>query len=59
MTRKDFLQTAGKGAFFALVAGTVCGCAKENLGVSQPPENIDVTLDLNEPANAALLNKGG
>ena len=56
MTRKEFLQRAGQGAFVALVVGA-CGCAKENLGGNNEP--IDFTLDLSLSENSDLASNGG
>ncbi len=60
MTRKEFLQKAGAGAFFAISVGCFGSCAKENISPGgNNPAAVDFTLDLNSSTNAALNNPGG
>ncbi len=61
MDRNDFLTAIGLSAgSFAVLA--CAGCSKKDdttaSGVSGPV-NVDLTLDLNASANAALLTNGG
>ena len=58
MHRKEFLSIIGLGA--AAVACSACldGCMPAN-DISAPPTNVDFTLDLTAPANAALKLNGG
>lgn len=56
MNRKEFLSSLGLGAAFALTASCLGGCSKESFAPAGP---IDFTLDLSDPANAALLNAEG
>lgn len=56
MDRKDFLNKIGLGAAFALTATCLGSCSKESTTPSGP---VDFTLNLNDPANAALANNGG
>lgn len=52
MTRKDFLSTLGIGATFVLTSACFGSCSADNLeDISQ---NLDFTLDLDDPSNAAL-----
>ncbi|RMD71092.1 MAG: (2Fe-2S)-binding protein [Bacteroidetes bacterium] len=53
MTRKEFLGKLGLGAAFVLTSACLGGCTKE------PITAVDFTLDLNDPANAALQTPGG
>lgn len=59
MDRKEFLTTLGIGA--AAYACAVCfdGCQSADQVVDPAPTNVDFTLDLNDPANAALKSNGG
>jgi cytochrome b6-f complex iron-sulfur subunit len=58
MNRKEFLSTIGLGA--AAVACSYClnGCSPLSNPITAPT-NVDFTLDLNVPANAALKTNGG
>ena len=57
MNRKEFLSTLGLGA--AAIACSYCfGGCESNDQVVTPPV-VDFTLDLNDPANAALKTNGG
>ncbi|MBC7449717.1 MAG: Rieske 2Fe-2S domain-containing protein [Hymenobacteraceae bacterium] len=55
MTRTDFLSLLGLGAGAALT-GCLSACKKDD---TARPSNIDFTLDLTDPANAALGAGGG
>lgn len=61
MNRSEFLKTIGAGAAFALTATCLGGCAAENVNPdpSQGANGVDLTLDLDDPANANLLRDGG
>jgi cytochrome b6-f complex iron-sulfur subunit len=58
MNRKEFLSTLGLGT--AAVACSYClnGCSPLNNPITAPT-NVDFTLDLTAPANAALKTNGG
>ncbi len=56
MNRKEFLNTIGVGAAFALTASCFGSCKKTSTTPSGP---IDFTLDLTLAANANLLINGG
>lgn len=58
MDRKEFLVRLGLGAAAIACAGDIIGCGTNSNPVS-PPANVDFTLDLNDPGNSALKNKGG
>jgi nitrite reductase/ring-hydroxylating ferredoxin subunit len=52
MERRDFLTKLGVGAAFALTSSCLSSCAKI-------VDSVDFTIDLNEPAFAALKVPGG
>jgi cytochrome b6-f complex iron-sulfur subunit len=58
MDRKEFLSIVGLGA--AVVACGACfeGCTPDTQ-VTEPPANVDFTLDLTAPENAPLKTLGG
>jgi cytochrome b6-f complex iron-sulfur subunit len=58
MDRKEFLSAFGMSV--AAVACTYCfgGCKQED-AIVNAPTNVDFTLDLTNPAYAALRNNGG
>ncbi|NLU95400.1 ubiquinol-cytochrome c reductase iron-sulfur subunit [Chitinophaga sp. Ak27] len=60
MNRNEFLAALGIGSA-SVILTTCLGCSKSSGGVtpSDPPGNIDFTLDLRASANAALLTNGG
>jgi cytochrome b6-f complex iron-sulfur subunit len=57
--RKEFLSMVGIGA--AALACNYCfsGCSNNGSDSPTAPTNVDFTLDLADPANAALNNAGG
>lgn len=55
MTRPYFLSLLSLGTG-AVLTGCLGGCKKDDTG---PPANVDFTVDLNAPANAALATAGG
>lgn len=58
MDRKEFLLLSLKGA--ALVGVVMCaGCGKNDSNPVSAPSNINLTLDLNDSANANLKVSGG
>ncbi len=67
MERKEFLSLIGLGSASALAAVCMGGCAKSTETTTTPgqptqpttPTNVNITLDLTLPANAALANPGG
>jgi cytochrome b6-f complex iron-sulfur subunit len=58
MDRREFLSVLGMGT--AAVACSYClgGCKTED-AIVNAPTNVDFTLDLTNPAYAALKNNGG
>ena len=58
MTRKEFLASLGIGAVVLACDACLTGC-QSNPVVPAPPPNVDFTLDLTDPANAALKAVGG
>lgn len=56
MNRKEFLEKLGLGAAFALTATCGGGCSSDNAGEDA---DVDFTLDLDDAANADLLQDGG
>lgn len=56
MDRKEFLNTLGFGAVFALTATCLGSCEKESTTPSGP---VDFTVNLNDQVNAALAQNGG
>ncbi len=58
MDRKEFLIRLGLGAVVVACTGEMLGCGNTGNPVA-PPANVDFTLDLNDPANSALKNRGG
>jgi cytochrome b6-f complex iron-sulfur subunit len=67
MERKEFLSLIGLGSASALAAVCMGGCSKSTETSTTPgqptqpttPTNVNITLDLTLPANAALANPGG
>lgn len=58
MDRKEFLSTLGLGAVALACAYCLDGCKPLDNPITAPT-NVDFTLDLTNPANAALSTKGG
>jgi cytochrome b6-f complex iron-sulfur subunit len=58
MERKEFLSILGVGAAAIACGRCFTGC-KKNDSVTNPPTNVDFTLDLTNPAYAALKTNGG
>ena len=58
MDRREFLSRAGVGAVAAVCVSCLQGCSSQSDPIS-PPTNVDFTLDLSAPANAALGSPGG
>jgi cytochrome b6-f complex iron-sulfur subunit len=58
MERKEFLSLVGLGTASVFAAVCLGGCAKSSSG-GTAPTNVDFTLDLTLPANAALVTAGG
>ena len=59
MNRKEFLSLIGMGSAGVVMASCL-GCTKSGgSGSTTAPSNIDITLDLTQPSNAALLSNGG
>jgi nitrite reductase/ring-hydroxylating ferredoxin subunit len=60
MNRKEFLQGLGMSgaAIFATYCLGLSGCSSKSNDPT-PASNVDFTLNLNEPANAALRTNGG
>jgi cytochrome b6-f complex iron-sulfur subunit len=57
MNRKEFLVKAGAGAVIALCPACLSGCSPPDIPTA--PTNVDMTLNLDDPANAPLKNNGG
>jgi len=55
MERRDFLTKLGVGAAAVLTIGCFNACSKDD----GAPSNVDFTVDLTSPSNAALLTNGG
>jgi cytochrome b6-f complex iron-sulfur subunit len=58
MDRREFLTTLGIGGTAVVCSYCLTGCNK-NDNVTGPPTNVDFTLDLTNPAYAALNTNGG
>ena len=59
MTRKDFLAKLGVGAAFALTVPCLHSCSKADDPGIEPPANLNLTLDLDDPRNGNLRDEGG
>ena len=63
MERKQFLKSMGAAAAFAVSFPCLHGCSKDETtdegGDKEVPTGVDFTLDLNDSANASLMNEGG
>lgn len=61
MERKEFLQSLGAGAAFAVMFPCVSACSKdgEDLETFPEPNGVDFTVDLNAAEAAPLANNGG
>ena len=61
MERKEFLQSLGAGAAFALMFPCVSGCSNDSEDLETFPvsEGVDFTIDLTSPESAPLANNGG
>src|SRR5450759_3516896 len=58
MDRKEFLSTLGLGAAAFVCSYSLSGCQPLDNPITAPT-NVDFTLDLTAPANAALKTSGG
>jgi len=58
MDRKEFLSTLGLGAAALACSYCLAGCKPLDNPITAPT-NVDFTLDLTSPANAALNKNGG
>jgi cytochrome b6-f complex iron-sulfur subunit len=59
MNRKEFLSLIGSSATSLALASCLGGCAKNVSSGTTAPSNVNFSLDLSQPANAALLTNGG
>ncbi len=61
MERKEFLQSLGAGAAFALLFPCVAGCSNDSEDLETFPvsEGVDFTIDLTSSDAAPLANNGG
>ncbi|MFS4416692.1 ubiquinol-cytochrome c reductase iron-sulfur subunit [Maribacter sp. 2307ULW6-5] len=62
MERKEFLKSLGAGAAFALTFQCLGGCSggdDSEGNVVEQPDNVDFTVDLDDPKASALANNGG
>lgn len=57
MERKEFLSLVGASAS-SMLFGCLAGCSKSQGYSPGPPANVDFTLDLTQPSNAALQTNG-
>jgi len=57
MDRKEFIASLGFSAASLFVASCLGSCEKE--GGTPAPSNVDFTIDITQPAYAALANAGG
>jgi cytochrome b6-f complex iron-sulfur subunit len=58
MNRKEFLSTIGLSSGTLILAACLGSCKKDAGGTGSAPV-VDFTLDLSQPANAALNKPGG
>jgi len=62
MERKEFLSLIGLGSASALATVCLGSCSKSAVGdsnVPSAPTNVNINLDLTQPANLALATAGG
>ncbi|MEJ7681108.1 MAG: hypothetical protein WKG06_25295 [Segetibacter sp.] len=59
MDRKEFLSLLGFSSASLALGSCLGGCSKNVSSGTTAPTNVDFTLDLSQPANAALLTNGG
>lgn len=59
MDRKEFLSLLGFGSASVALTSCLGGCSKNVSSGTASPSGVDFTLDLSQPANAALLTNGG
>lgn len=59
MDRKEFLSLLGYGSASVAMASCLAGCAKNVSSGTTAPSGVDFTLDVSQPANAALQTNGG
>ena len=57
MDRKEFLAQLGLSGAAVFMGACMAGCSKD--GSTPAPANVDFTLNLSDPANAALGSAGG
>ena len=55
MKRKEFLEKLGVGAAFVLTSTCLGGCTRDE---ADPPKDIDLMIDLDDPKYAELQNFG-
>ncbi len=58
MDRKEFLSLLGFSSASLALGSCLEGCSKNVSSGTTAPNNVDFTLDLSQPANAALLTNG-
>ena len=58
MDRKEFLTLASLGLTSLICGACLSGCSKDSNPVTAP-SNVDFTLDMSDPSNAALTSNGG
>ena len=59
MDRKEFLSLIGFSTASVITSMCFGGCSKSSGDITSAPANVDITLDLTLPANAALNIAGG
>jgi cytochrome b6-f complex iron-sulfur subunit len=57
MDRKEFLSQLGITGAAVFMGACMSGCSKDS--ASPAPSNVDFTINLSDPANAALGSAGG
>ena len=57
MDRKEFLSQLGLTSAAVFMGACMAGCSKD--GSTPAPTNVDFTINLSDPANAALGAAGG
>ncbi len=59
MDRKEFLSALGLTSGALIVTSCLAACKKDTGSSNVTAPNVDFTLDISQPANAALNNPGG
>ncbi len=59
MDRKEFLSLIGFSSASVIASMCFGGCSKSSGDITSAPTNVDISLDLSLPVNAALNTAGG